>query len=97
MGLKNFNFIALTVDLNSYDKSYEHYDKANAFNKNKLNLYKNIVVKPYTVIESEKINLGTYYLDSYNVDEFGSISINFFCSNSYILLNRTLMNSCVNF
>lgn len=66
---------ALTVDLNSYDKSYEHYDKANPFNKNKINLYKNIAVKPYTSIESEKINLGTYYIDSYNVDEFGSISI----------------------
>jgi hypothetical protein len=66
---------ALTVDLNAYDKSYEHYDKTNAFNKNKLNLYKNITIKPYTVIEAEKINLGTYYLDSYTVDEFGSISV----------------------
>ena len=66
---------ALTVDLNVYDKSYEHYDKINAFNKNKLNLYKNITINPYTVIESEKINLGVYYLDSYTVDEFGLVSI----------------------
>ena len=66
---------SLTVDLNVYDKSYEHYDKINAFNKNKLNLYKNITIKPYTVIESEKINLGVYYLDSYTIDEFGSVSI----------------------
>jgi hypothetical protein len=66
---------ALTVNLNAYDKSYKHYDKTNAFNKNKLNFYKNIIVKPYTVIESEKINLGVYYLDDYTVDEFGEVSL----------------------
>lgn len=67
---------SLRLSLNSYDKSYENYDKSNPFNKAKLNLYKNIMVKPFVKIESEKIKLGTFYLDSYEVEEFGEISIN---------------------
>lgn len=66
----------LRVSLNAYDKSYDNYDKTNAFNKNKLSLYENITVRPYVVVESEKINLGVFYLDSYEVDEFGEVSIN---------------------
>jgi len=67
---------SLRMSLNSYDKAYEHYDKSNSFNKAKLNLYKNIIIKPFVTIESEKVNLGTFYLDSYDVDEFGEIGIN---------------------
>ena len=67
---------SLRLSLNSYDKSYENYDKSNPFNKAKLNLYKNIMVKPFVKIEAEKIKLGTFYLDSYEVEEFGEISIN---------------------
>lgn len=67
---------SLRLSLNSYDKSYENYDKTNPFNKAKLNLYKNIIIKPFVFVESEKINLGTFYLDSYEVDEFGEVSIN---------------------
>ena len=67
---------SLRMNLNSYDKSYKHYDKTNAFNKTKLNLYKNIILRPFVTVESEKINLGVFYLDSYEVDEFGEISIN---------------------
>ena len=67
---------SLRLSLNSYDKSYEHYDKANAFNKAKLNLYKNIIIRPSVTVESEKIPLGVFYLDSYEVDEFGEVSIN---------------------
>ena len=67
---------SLRMSLNSYDKSYEHYDKSNSFNKAKLNLYKNIIIKPFVTIESEKVNLGTFYLDSYDVDEFGEVAIN---------------------
>ena len=67
---------SLRLSLNSYDKSYEHYDKANAFNKTKLNLYKNIIIRPSVTVESEKIPLGVFYLDSYEVDEFGEVSIN---------------------
>ena len=66
----------LRVSLNAYDKSYDNYDKTNAFNKNKLSLYENITIRPYVVVESEKINLGVFYLDSYEVDEFGEVSIN---------------------
>ena len=67
---------SLRMNINSFDKSYEHYDKTNAFNKAKLNLYKNIMIKPFVTVESEKINLGVFYLDSYDVDEFGDVSIN---------------------
>jgi len=67
---------SLRMNINSYDRSYEHYDKINPFNKAKLNLYKNIMVKPFVTVESEKINLGVFYLDSYEVDEFGDIAIN---------------------
>ena len=66
----------LRVSLNAYDKSYDNYDKTNAFNKNKLSLYENITIKPYVMVESEKIDLGVFYLDSYEVDEFGEVSIN---------------------
>jgi len=67
---------SLRMNINSYDRSYDHYDKINPFNKAKLNLYKNIMVRPFVTIESEKINLGVFYLDSYEVDEFGDVSIN---------------------
>lgn len=66
----------LRVSLNSYDKSYIHYDKTNSFDKSKLNLYENIIIKPYVILESEKINVGIFYLDSYEVSEFGDVSIN---------------------
>jgi hypothetical protein len=68
---------SLRVNLNAYDKSYENYDKSDAFfKKDKLNLFKNICLRPYATVGSEKINLGTFYLDTYKVDEFGSVSIN---------------------
>lgn len=67
---------SLRMNVNSYDKTYENYDKGNPFNKSKLNLYKNIMVKPFVTIESEKIKLGVFYLDTYEVDEFGEIAIN---------------------
>ena len=68
---------SLRVSLNAYDRSYENYDKSDAFfRKEKLNLFKNICLRPYAVIGLEKIKLGTFYLDSYQVDEFGAVSIN---------------------
>lgn len=67
---------SLRLDLNSYDRSYENYDKVDSFNKDKLNLYNNVIVRPYTTVESEKINLGVFYIDSYEVDEFGEVAIN---------------------
>jgi len=67
---------SLRMNINSYDRTYEHYDKGNAFNKAKLSMYKNIMIRPFVTVESEKVNLGVFYLDSYEVDEFGEISIN---------------------
>ena len=67
---------SLRMNLNAYDRSYEHYDKGNAFNKAKLSMYKNIMIRPFVTVESERVNLGVFYLDSYEVDEFGEISIN---------------------
>jgi hypothetical protein len=66
----------LRLSLNAYDKLYDNYDKTNSFNKNKLSLYENITIRPHVIVESEKINLGVFYLDSYEVDEFGEVSIN---------------------
>lgn len=68
---------SLRINLNAYDKSYENYDKSDvSFKKDKLNLFKNICLRPYAQVETEKINLGTFYLDTYQVDEFGEVSIN---------------------
>lgn len=68
---------SLRVNLNAYDRSYESYDKSSpSFKKEKLNLFKNICLKPYAKVGTEKINLGTFYLDTYQVDEFGAVSIN---------------------
>lgn len=67
---------SLRMNLNSYDRSYAYYDRDIPFNKTKINMYKNVIIRPFTLIESEKINLGVFYMDSYEVDEFGEISIN---------------------
>jgi hypothetical protein len=67
---------SLRMNLNAYDRSYEHYDKGNPFNKAKLSMYKNIMIRPFVTVESERVNLGIFYLDSYEVDEFGEVSIN---------------------
>jgi len=67
---------SLRMSLNSYDRSYAYYDRDDIFNKSKINMYKNVIIRPFTIVESEKINLGVFYMDSYEVDEFGEISIN---------------------
>lgn len=66
---------ALSLSLNSFDKTYEYYDKALAFDKTKINLYKNMICRPYVTVDSEKINLGVYYTDTFSVSEFGDIQI----------------------
>ena len=66
---------SFSLDLNSYDKSYEYYDKTNSFNKDKINLYKDTVLKPFVTIGEEKINLGVFYTESFSVSEFGDINI----------------------
>jgi hypothetical protein len=67
---------SLRMNLNSYDRSYAYHDRDIPFNKAKINMYKNVIIRPFTIVESEKINLGVFYMDSYEVDEFGEISIN---------------------
>lgn len=66
---------SMRISINSYDKSYENYDKVNSFNKNKINLYKNVIAKPYVKVDMEIVKLGTFYIDSYSVDEFGLVDI----------------------
>ena len=67
---------SLRMNLNSYDRSYAYHDRDIPFNKAKINMYKNVTIRPFAIVESEKINLGVFYMDSYEVDEFGEISIN---------------------
>jgi hypothetical protein len=67
---------SLSLDFNSYDKTYEYYDKTNAFNKDKINLYKDTIIRPFVKIGTEKINLGVFYTDSFSVTEFGDVSMN---------------------
>lgn len=67
---------SLRMNLNAYDRSYAYHDRDIPFNKSKINMYKNVTIRPFTIVESEKINLGVFYMDSYDVDEFGDISIN---------------------
>jgi len=66
---------SMRISVNAYDKAYENYDKVNAFNKNKINLYKNVILKPYVRVDMEIVKLGTFYIDSYSVDEFGLVDI----------------------
>ena len=66
---------SINLSLNAYDKNYDHYDKIKAFDKDKISLYKNIIIRPYVRVDMEIINLGVFYLDSYSVDEFGEINI----------------------
>lgn len=66
---------SMRMSINAYDKAYENYDKVNSFNKNKINLYKNVIAKPYVRVDMEIVKLGTFYIDSYSADEFGLIDI----------------------
>ena len=66
---------SMRISINAYDKAYENYDKVNSFNKNKINLYKNVIVKPYVKVDMETVKLGTFYIDSHSADEFGLVDI----------------------
>ena len=46
---------SLNVSLEGFDRSGIEYDKTYSFNKDKINLYKNVKVIPYNIIESEKV------------------------------------------
>ena len=66
---------SLNVSLEGFDRSGIEYDKTYSFNKNKINLYKNVKVIPYNIIESEKVPQGTFYIDSFSINEFGAMEI----------------------
>jgi hypothetical protein len=68
---------SLTLDLNCYDGSGLIYDKTFAFNKDKINLYKNITIKPSISIDgSAKIPYGTFYSsEDFSLTEYGDVSI----------------------
>ena len=68
---------SLSLDLNCYDGSGFIYDKTVAFNKDKINLYKNILIKPFIKIEnSDKIPYGIFYsTEDFSLTEYGDVSI----------------------
>lgn len=68
---------SLSLDLNCYDGTGFVYDKTFPFDKNKINLYKNIVVEPFITIEnSDKIPYGVFYsTEEFSLSEYGDISI----------------------
>ena len=66
---------SLSLSLEGFDRSGIEYDKTYSFNKNKINLYKNVKVIPYNIIESEKVPQGTFYIDSFSINEFGAMEI----------------------
>lgn len=66
---------SLSVSLFAFDQQYVVYDKTQPFDKAKLTLYKNILIRPYVTVELEKINLGKFYLDSFTTAEYGDINL----------------------
>ncbi len=66
---------SLTLSLEGYDRKGIEYDKSSAFNKNNINLYKNVKVIPFNKIGSDIIFQGVFYIDSFSLSEFGDIDI----------------------
>lgn len=66
---------SLNVSLEGFDRSGIEYDKTYSFNKNKINLYKNVKIIPYNIIESERVPQGTFYIDSFSINEFGAMEV----------------------
>jgi hypothetical protein len=81
---------SLSMNLSSYEATRKiiSFDKTFTFDSSKIYLYKKIEIKPYfklygsfgTLTDSggsyEKINQGTFYLDSWSSSEYGDILIN---------------------
>jgi hypothetical protein len=66
---------SMSLTINSFDRSVISFDKTYTFDKTKINLYKNIKVTPFYTIDSEKINQGTFYIESFSIGEYGDITI----------------------
>jgi hypothetical protein len=89
VGIVSANSISMGINkFNNSDLKILSYDKTNTvFSSDKLYLYKDIQVKPFFKVyysgaplsdskgSYEKILQGTYYTDSWDVDEFGSARI----------------------
>ena len=68
---------SLSLDLNCYDGSGLIYDKTFSFNKDKINLYKNITINPFIKINgSDAIPYGIFYsTEEFSLSEFGDVNI----------------------
>ena len=66
---------ALSMSLEGYDKKGIEYDKTMPFNKDNINLYKNVKVTPFNKIGDDVIPQGVFYIDSFTLSEFGDIDI----------------------
>ena len=66
---------ALSMSLEGYDKKGIEYDKTMPFNKDNINLYKNVKVTPFNKIGDDVIPQGVFYIDSFILSEFGDIDI----------------------
>lgn len=66
---------ALTVSLEGYDRKGIEYDKTNPFDKNNINLYKNVKILPFNKIDDDVISQGVFYIDSFSISEFGEMDI----------------------
>lgn len=89
VGIVSANSLSLSINrYNNSDLKILSYNKSStAFASDKLYLYKDAEIKPFFKIyytgaplsdskgAYEKVPQGTYYMDSWNVDEFGGASI----------------------
>ena len=66
---------SLSLSLEGYDRKGIEYDKTSAFNKDNINLYKNVKITPFNKIDSDVIPQGVFYIDSFSLSEFGDIDI----------------------
>jgi hypothetical protein len=66
---------SLSLMLEGFDRAGVEYDKTNAFNKTKINLYKNVKILPFNKIGVDSIPQGVFYIDSFTISEFGDINI----------------------
>ena len=88
VGLVSAN--SLTINLISYESPREavSYDKSMTLDSTKLYFYKRVEISPYykiyhsagTLSDSrgsyEKINQGVFYLDNWNISEYGEVTVN---------------------
>lgn len=66
---------AFSISLEGYDRAGIEYDKTMPFNKDKINLYKNVKLTPFNKIDSDVIPQGVFYIDSFMISEFGEMDI----------------------